>query len=163
MSTVHDDSSNSNSNSADSLRKLSAAYMEGIMRLSELGFSTTRDTFEACSAASKTALSETKNGQPATSLPIMLGQSALDKSLEFSRGASEIIASTQQQLSRILLDQLSRINLAARMPASWSTMGELFAKGGKQFTNIAADNVRAAAEAGSDAVAKVTQQAKRAS
>lgn len=153
----NNDTRNADSESAESMSNLSAVYMDGVMRLSALGFSTCRETFEACSAA----LADRNRDQPASYLPAVLGQSAFDKSIEYSRSAYEIIASTQEQLTRNLLDQFSRIDIQAHMPASWSAMGEMITKGSQQFTDIAADNVRAAADAGSDAVTRVTQQAKR--
>ena len=157
MSKVLNDTLIANTASADSVSKLSAVYMDGFMRLSALGLSTCRDTFEACSAA----LAESPGGQPATSLPAVLGQAAFEKSVEYSRSAYEIIASTQEQFTRTLLDQFSRINIGASMPANWSAMGDMITKASQQFTDIAADNVRAATDAGSDVVTKVTQQAKR--
>lgn len=157
MSKVINDTLNANTASAESMSNLSAVYLDGVMRLSALGMSSYRDTFEACSAA----LSEGNAGQPATSLPAVLGQAVFEKSVDYARSACEIIASTQEQITRTLLDQCSRINIGASMPTSWSAMGDLFTKGSQQFTDLAADNVHAAAEAGSQAVTRVTQQAKR--
>lgn len=157
MSKVLNDTLNANTASADSMSHLSAVYMDGVMRLSALGLSTCRDTYEACSAA----LAESTGGQPAPSLPAVLGQAAFDKSVEYSRSAYEIIASTQEQFTRTLLDQFSRVNIGASMPTNWSAMGDMITKGSQQFTDIAADNVRAATDAGSEAVARVTQQAKQ--
>jgi phasin family protein len=157
MSKVLNDTLNANSASAESMSNLSAVYMDGVMRLSALGISTCRETFDACSAA----LSQANGGQAATSLPAVLGQAALDKSVEYSRSAYEIIASTQEQLTRTLLDQFSRINIGTNMPETWSAIGDMTTKGSQQFTDVAANNVRAAADAGSDVVTKVTQQAKR--
>jgi phasin family protein len=158
MSKILNDTRNANTASADSMSKLSAVYMDGVIRLSALGFSTCRETFDACS----TAMADRNGGQPATALSAMIGQAALDKSVEYSRSAYEIIASTQEQFTRALLDQFSQINIGASMPESWSAMGDMITKGGQQFTDIAAENMRAAADAGSDVVTKVTQQAKRA-
>lgn len=151
-----------NTTTADTMSKMSAVYMDGVVRLSALGFGTCREAFEAFSVASSAALSESKGGQPMKYLPIMLGQSALDKSVAYARGASEIIASTQEQLSRAMFEQLARINIGANLPEGWSEMGDLFTKGCQQFTENAAENVRAASEAGSEAVARLAQQARRA-
>ncbi|PKO31845.1 MAG: hypothetical protein CVU34_16810 [Betaproteobacteria bacterium HGW-Betaproteobacteria-7] len=158
MSKNRNENRNENSESAESMKNLSAVYMDGVMRLSALGLSTWRDSFEACS----TALADRNCDQPRTSIPAVLGQAALDKSVEYSRNAYEIIATTQEQFARTLLDQFSQINIGANMQESWSAMGDMMTKGSQQFTDIAADNVRAATDAGSDVVTKVTQQAKRA-
>lgn len=166
MSKVLNNTVNTNTVSAEGLSKLSTVYMDGVMRLSALGFSTGREIFEACSVAfseaGSTAMAEGRGGLASNQLPLVVGQSILDKSVEFSRAASDIIATTQEQFSRALFDQWSRVNLAASMPVSWSAMGDLFTQGVQQFTDTASDNVRAASEAGSEAVARMTQQAKRA-
>jgi phasin family protein len=138
--------------SSAALMNISGAYLEGVMNLTVLGFSTMRETMEGFDVASKKLAAGTAE-QLLKDLPATLGQSLLERSVDYSRGAWEIIARTQSEITRLSLAQLASVDFAATVPANLSGMLDQFTKGFQQCATSASDSVRSASEAGSEAIA----------
>lgn len=145
----------------ETAQSLSTVYLENIELLLDLNLKTARDATEAFSAASKTIAAAT------TPLELQnvasgLSQPLWERSLTYSRRAYEIIANTNQQMSKVIIGQISNTQLTAGVPESWTALVEAFSKNVQQFSAIAASNVAAVSEASISAVDAVATRARKA-
>lgn len=166
MSNTTRDVVAANTLAADAFLTLSKVNLASIERLSALNLNTLREAIEDCTAATKTlsekTLSEARGGDVFQNLLSVFGPTMWEKALTHSRNTYEIIAKTHEEISKVIVAQLSQPYMTSVGPVGMNAMFDLFAKGSQQVTASVNENVAIADEAGSKAVAATTAYTKKA-
>lgn len=158
--TPFKDAITANATAADTIKTLSDVYLGGIQNLSALNFDAAREAIDDFTTATKT-LSEAKESDQLKNLPSVLGAPMWEKTAAYTRSAYEIITKTQAEISKLTIGQLSQPNMPSNVPASWTTVVEMFTKGFQQYAASATENVRAFSDAGSKVAATTTSYVKK--
>lgn len=158
--TLRNDAIATNTVAVDSFLILSKVYLASIERLSALNLNAARESIDDCAAATKT-LAGTKADSDFINLLSVIGQPMWEKALTHSRHTFEIIAKTQEEVSKVIAGQLAQLQLAPAALTGWNAMSDIYAKGLQQFTASAAEQVAAATGAKPKAVAGTMTDAKR--
>jgi phasin family protein len=145
----------------EAAHSLATVYLANIELLLELNLNTAREAAEAFTEVSKT-MASAKTPVELQSVATSLGQPLMEKSLSYSRRAYEIFAQTNQEMSRLIIGQISNSQLVTGVPESWTTLVNAFAKSVQQFSTSATHNAEAAAEAGIKAGNELVTRAKKA-
>jgi phasin family protein len=145
----------------EAAHSLATVYLANIELLLELNLNTAREAAEAFTEVSKTMASATSPVE-LQSVASSLGQPLLEKSLSYSRRAYEIFSQTNQEMSKLIIGQISNPQLASGVPESWTALVNGFAKNVQQFSSTAAQNVKAVSEAGVKAGNELAARAKKA-
>ena len=159
--TLRNDAIATNTVAVDSFLTMSKVYLASIERLSALNLNAARESIEDCAAATK-SLAETKPGSDFTNLLLsVIGQPLWEKAFTHSRRTYEIIAKTQEEMSKVIAGQLAQPNLASAGLPGWNAMSDMYTKGLQQFTASAAASAAAATGAIPKAVVGTTTDAKK--
>lgn len=150
-----------NAVAADAFLALSTVYLDSLERLSALNLNTAREAVDNCSAATR-SLSEAMARQETQTRQSALGNSMWGTVLNYSRSMHQILATTNEEVSKVIVAHVSQPFVTSAGPAGWAAMADYFAKGAQQFAAHAAENVAFAAEARSKAAAASTPYPKRA-
>lgn len=163
MSNTTRDAVAANTLAADAFLTLSKVNLASVERLSALNLNTLREAIEDCTAATKTlsekTLSEARGGDVFQNLLSVFGPTMWEKALTHSRNTYEIIAKTHEEISKVIIAQLSQPYVT---PVGMNAMFDLFAKGAQQVTASVKENVAIAGDAGSKAAAATTAYTKKA-
>ncbi len=140
---------------------LSKVYLTSIERLAALHLTTAREAIESCAEAT-TTLAEAKAAKDLNGFLSLLGQPAWERALTYSRSTYEIIAKTQEEMSKVIAGQFARPHQATSGLAGWNAMSDMFTKGIQQITTSVSENMAAAAHASAKAVAATTTDTRKA-
>lgn len=124
------------------LQTLSAVYLTSVERLAALNLNRAREAIEECAAAARTPVQAngTYNLQGALS---GIAEPMWQKTLAYSRSASEIVAETHEEMTKAMTGQFSSQNLASFWTNRSSTMSDVFMKGVQQMATTASANMAA--------------------
>lgn len=153
-----DELSNTGNQTVDAFHDIARICLTSVERLSALNISAARDAIEDQTAMARALLGIRTPGE-AEGVRRDVAQPMIDKALAYSRSAYEILAETQSQLSKLTVSQFSGTGMRLPMPVDWSAAFELFRTSARQFSDMAAQNMTAAADTAAAASAGMKKTA----
>lgn len=124
------------------LQTLSAVYLTSVERLAALNLTSAREAIEECVAAARTPVQANGSYDLQGTLSGM-AEPMWQKTLAYSRSASEIIAATHEEMTKAMTGQFSSQNMAAFWTNRATTMSGVFTKGIQQMATTTSANMAA--------------------
>lgn len=151
-----------NKTAADTFQSLARIYLTSAERLSALNLTAAREAVEDQTAVVRSMMG-TRNPEDINAVQNSFTQPMINKALAYSRGAYEILAETQLDLSKLMVSQMSKAGGQMALPTlpipNWTAAIDMFRAGARQFTDMAAQNANNAAETASSASAAMKKSA----
>lgn len=134
-----------NKTAIDAYQAFAKIFLTSAERLAALNLSAAREVVDDQSTLARAMLGTRSPGE-AGNVQSTLAQPMINRALAYSRGSYEILAETQSELSQLLVSQLPHMGGQLAMP-DWNAAFDMFRAGARQFSDMAAQNVAATAEA----------------
>lgn len=146
---------------ADAFLSLSRVYLTSVEAMTLLNLKASRDALDECASATR-ALSEALAAKDYGKFQSSFGQPMLEKAMTHSRNVCDVMTKAQHDMSAVIAVQLSHPKMAMGSIPDWKDLAGMFTQGFQQLAAIAEENVSAAAEAGSKAIAATSASARKA-
>lgn len=130
----------------DAFHDMAQIWLTSAERLSALNIGAARDALEDQTALARAMLG-IRAPDEAGSIGSNFAQPMLDKALGYSRNAWEIFSETQAQIAKLVMAQMpSSGGGRLPLPFDWNAAFEMFRSSARQFSDMAAQNITAAAD-----------------
>lgn len=129
----------------DAFHDMAQIWLTSAERLSALNIGAAREALEDQTALARAMLG-IRAPEDAGNVGGNFAQPMLDKALGYSRNAWEIFSETQSQLAKLAMAQMPSSGGRLPLPFDWNAAFEMFRSSARQFSDMAAQNMTAAAD-----------------
>lgn len=127
----------------DAFHDMAQIWLTSAERLSALNIGAARDALEDQTALARAMLG-VRAPEEAGNVGGNFAQPMIDKALGYSRNAWEIFSEAQSQIAKLVMAQMPAGRLP--LPFDWNAAFDLFRTSARQFSDMAAQNMTAAAD-----------------
>lgn len=129
----------------DAFHDMAQIWLTSAERFSALNIGAAREALEDQTALARTMLG-IRAPEEAGNVGSNFAQPMIDKALGYSRNAWEIFSEAQSQIAKLVMAQMPATGGRFPMPFDWNAAFDLFRTSARQFSDMAAQNMTAAAD-----------------